>query len=64
MKNLYFIKTSWRGYLIVASNREIAEEKLFDNNMSFGESISSVEFICVAGGDFMEGQVLKIISDE
>jgi hypothetical protein len=63
MKNLYFIKTSWRGFLIVASNREIAQEKLFDN-MSFGESISSVEFICVAGGDFMEGQVLKIISDE
>lgn len=63
MKNLYFIKTSWRGYLIVASNREIAQEKLFDN-MSFGETISSVEFICVAGGDFMEGQVLKIISDE
>ena len=31
MKNLYFIKTSWRGYLIVASNREIAQEKLFDN---------------------------------
>ena len=61
MKNLYFIKTSWRGFLIVASNREIAQEKLFDN-MSFGESISSVEFICVAGGDFMEGQVLKIIS--
>lgn len=63
MKNLYFIKTSWRGFLIVASNREIAQEKLFDN-MSFGETISSVEFICVAGGDFMEGQVLKIISDE
>ena len=63
MKNLYFIKTSWRGFLIVASNREIAQEKLFDN-MSFGESISSVDFICVAGGDFMEGQVLKIISDE
>lgn len=63
MKNLYFIKTSWRGFLIVASNRDIAQEKLFDN-MSFGESISSVEFICVAGGDFMEGQVLKIISDE
>ena len=63
MKNLYFIKTSWRGFLIVASNREIAQEKLFDN-MSFGESISSVEFICVAGGDFTEGQVLKIISDE
>ena len=45
MKNLYFIKTSWRGFLIVASNREIAQEKLFDN-MSFGEDLCfSLDYI-------------------
>lgn len=62
MKNLYLVVTNRNKYLIAASDRyTVFEATDVNNTMSFGESIESVVFICVAGGDFTEGQVLKVL---